>query len=125
MTDRDRLMLGTCEALEQQAPVWEPGTQHGYHATTFGWLVGEVVRRVSGKSVGAFVRDELAGPLGLDLTRRKFGLVPRIENSDLTKANPPTIQRWHRWLACRLVRSDSPKRICNYRGQRNTVFGSG
>jgi CubicO group peptidase (beta-lactamase class C family) len=55
------------EALEQQAPVWEPGTQHGYHATTFGWLVGEVVRRVSGKSVGAFVRDELAGPLGLDL----------------------------------------------------------
>lgn len=47
------------------------------------------------------VDDELLmiqGPLGLDLTRRKYGLVPRIENSDLTKANPPTIQRWHRWL---------------------------
>jgi len=55
------------EALEQQAPVWEPGTQHGYHATTFGWLVGEVVRRVSGKRVGEFVRSELAEPLGLDL----------------------------------------------------------
>jgi len=55
------------EALENQAPVWEPGTQHGYHATTFGWLVGEVVRRVSGKSIGTFVRDELSGPLGLDL----------------------------------------------------------
>jgi CubicO group peptidase (beta-lactamase class C family) len=55
------------EALENQAPIWEPGTQHGYHATTFGWLVGEVVRRVSGKRIGDFVRDELAGPLGLDL----------------------------------------------------------
>jgi CubicO group peptidase (beta-lactamase class C family) len=55
------------EALERQAPAWEPGSQHGYHATTFGWLVGEVVRRVSGRSVGAFVRDELSEPLGLDL----------------------------------------------------------
>ncbi|MHB1854444.1 MAG: serine hydrolase domain-containing protein, partial [Acidimicrobiales bacterium] len=36
------------EALEQQAPVWEPGSQQGYHAVTFGWLVGEVVRRVAG-----------------------------------------------------------------------------
>lgn len=55
------------EAIEQQAPAWEPGTQHGYHATTFGWLVGEVVRRVSGKRVSEFVRDELSDPLGLDL----------------------------------------------------------
>lgn len=55
------------EALEQQAPIWEPGSQHGYHATTFGWLVGEVVRRVSGKPIGRFVQDELATPLGLDL----------------------------------------------------------
>jgi len=54
-------------ALEVQAPVWEPGSQHGYHATTFGWLVGEVIRRVDGRSVGAFVREELAEPLGLDL----------------------------------------------------------
>jgi len=52
--------------LAAQTPWWEPGTQHGYHAFTFGWLVGEVVRRVSGKSVGAFLRDELAAPLGLD-----------------------------------------------------------
>lgn len=55
------------DALEKQAPAWEPGTQHGYHAVSFGWLVGEVIRRVSGKSVGAFIRDELAEPLGLDL----------------------------------------------------------
>jgi CubicO group peptidase (beta-lactamase class C family) len=55
------------EALAAQEPVWEPGTGHGYHAVTYGWLVGEVIRRVSGRSVGRFVADELAGPLGLDL----------------------------------------------------------
>ena len=54
------------KALAAQQPVWEPGTAHGYHAGTYGWLVGEVVRRISGKSVGTFFADEVAGPLGLD-----------------------------------------------------------
>ncbi len=53
-------------ALEAQAPVWEPGTAHGYHATTYGWLVGEVVRRITGKSIGTYFADEIAGPLGLE-----------------------------------------------------------
>ena len=53
-------------ALEVQAPAWEPGTAHGYHATTFGWLVGEVVRRISGKSLGTFFHDEIARPLDLE-----------------------------------------------------------
>jgi CubicO group peptidase (beta-lactamase class C family) len=53
-------------ALERQAPSWPPGTAHGYHATTYGWLVGEVVRRVSGKSVGTYLRNEIAGPLDAD-----------------------------------------------------------
>lgn len=53
-------------ALESQAPVWEPGLDHGYHATTFGWLVGEVVRRVAGASLGTTFRREVAEPLGLD-----------------------------------------------------------
>lgn len=52
-------------ALEQQAPVWEPGTQHGYHAVTYGYLVGEVVRRITGRSIGTYFRDEIATPLGL------------------------------------------------------------
>ena len=51
-----------CAALAAQAPWWEPGTAHGYHAMTFGWLVGEVVRRITGKSVGRYFRDEIAGP---------------------------------------------------------------
>jgi len=50
--------------LEKQAPFWTPGSMHGYHAFTFGWLVGEVVRRVSGKSLGTFFREEVAEPLG-------------------------------------------------------------
>ena len=53
-------------ALAASPPVWEPGTAHGYHALTYGWLVGEVVRRVSGRSLGTFFADEIAGPLGLD-----------------------------------------------------------
>jgi CubicO group peptidase (beta-lactamase class C family) len=57
---------GMIHALERQEPWWKPGSQHGYHALTFGWLVGEVVRRVSGKSLGTFFREEVAGPLGLD-----------------------------------------------------------
>jgi CubicO group peptidase (beta-lactamase class C family) len=58
---------GMVAALEAERPVWEPGSRHGYHAFTFGWLVGEVVRRVSGRSLGQFVRAEIAEPLGLDL----------------------------------------------------------
>lgn len=54
------------DALAAQAPLWEPGTGHGYHMRTYGWIVGEVVRRVTGRGLGAFVADELAGPLGLD-----------------------------------------------------------
>jgi CubicO group peptidase (beta-lactamase class C family) len=53
-------------ALEAQTPVWEPGTQHGYHAVTYGYLVGEVVRRVAGRTIGTYLRDEIAEPLGLD-----------------------------------------------------------
>ena len=53
-------------ALEAQAPVWEPGTAHGYHAVTYGYLVGEVVRRITGRTLGTFFAEEIAGPLGLD-----------------------------------------------------------
>jgi CubicO group peptidase (beta-lactamase class C family) len=53
-------------ALERQAPAWEPGSAHGYHAVTYGYLVGEVVRRISGRSIGTYFRDEIADPLGLD-----------------------------------------------------------
>ena len=53
-------------ALERQAPAWEPGTAHGYHAVTFGNLVGEVVGRVTGESIGTYFRELAGDPLGLD-----------------------------------------------------------
>ena len=49
------------------APDWPIGTAHGYHALTYGWLVGELIRRVDGRGPGRFVAEEIAGPLGLDL----------------------------------------------------------
>jgi CubicO group peptidase (beta-lactamase class C family) len=54
------------DALAAQEPFWEPGTAHGYHALTYGYLVGEVVRRISGRSLGTFFAEEVAGPLGLE-----------------------------------------------------------
>ena len=52
------------EALAAQPPVWEPGTRHGYHMLTYGWLVGEIVRRVSGESIGAFFAREFRSRSG-------------------------------------------------------------
>ncbi|MEO8557964.1 MAG: serine hydrolase domain-containing protein, partial [Rhodospirillales bacterium] len=54
------------QLLENQAPFWQPGIRNGYHGLTFGWTVGEIVRRVSGKSLGSFFQDEIVEPLGLD-----------------------------------------------------------
>jgi CubicO group peptidase (beta-lactamase class C family) len=54
-------------ALAAQAPWWEPGTAHGYHGVTYGHLIGEVLRRVTGRTCGALVHDELATPLGIEL----------------------------------------------------------
>ena len=53
-------------ALERAEPAYEPGSRYGYHALTYGWLAGELVRRVSGQPFAQFVSEELAGPLGLD-----------------------------------------------------------
>ncbi len=64
------------KALARQAPSWPPGTAHGYHATTYGWLVGEVVRRITGVSVGTYLHREIAGPLGADFF---IGLPPAEE----------------------------------------------
>ncbi|MGW0842254.1 serine hydrolase domain-containing protein [Streptomyces sp. NPDC002787] len=58
----------TVKRLAAQEPWWEPGTRSGYHAMTFGFLVGEVVRRVSGLLPGAFLAREVTGPLGIDFT---------------------------------------------------------
>ena len=59
------------EALAQQRPFREPGTTQGYHALTYGWLVGELIRRIDGRSVGQYFHEEIAEPFNLDF---KIGL---------------------------------------------------
>ena len=54
-------------ALEKQRPLWPPGTAHGYHARTFGFLLDELVRRIDSRSIGAYWREVFAEPLGLDI----------------------------------------------------------
>lgn len=70
--DRDR----STAMLAAQAPWWEPGTATGYHALTHGHLIGEVVRRVTGKPLKQFVAEEIAGPLGADF---QIGALPEDE----------------------------------------------
>ncbi len=74
-------------ALEAQPPLWEPGTEHVYHAVTYGFLVGEVVRRISGKSLGTFFAEEVAAPLGLStwigLPEEHEPRLARIDNAPL------------------------------------------
>jgi CubicO group peptidase (beta-lactamase class C family) len=55
------------EALAAQRPLWEPNSAHGYHVGTYGWLAGEVIRRITGVSVGTFIAERISRPLGLDL----------------------------------------------------------
>jgi CubicO group peptidase (beta-lactamase class C family) len=75
-------------ALEGQEPWWQPGTRHGYHALTIGWLVGEVIRRITGKGLGTYFRTEIAEPLGLDA---HIGLDAKHDArvSDLLPSGPP------------------------------------
>ncbi|WP_437997599.1 serine hydrolase domain-containing protein [Sorangium sp. So ce185] len=73
-------------ALAAEAPFWEPGARHGYHAVTFGFLVGEVIRRASGRRVGAFLREAVAGPLDLD-----FRIGTGAEHDGRIAEVPPTI----------------------------------
>ena len=56
-----------CNLLSQQAPYWEPGSKVGYHGMTFGWAVGELIRRITGKSVGTNIQEIISQPLGVDL----------------------------------------------------------
>jgi CubicO group peptidase (beta-lactamase class C family) len=71
-------------AVAAQAPVWEPGTDHGYHAQTYSWLTGELLRRITGRPVGAWLADEIAGPVGADLW---LGL-PESEHARVGRVGP-------------------------------------
>ena len=83
--------------LAAQAPWWEIGSQSGYHAITQGYLIGEVIRRISGKSIGQFFREEIAGPLGADFhIGMDDSVFPRVAemipaSAPATEAAPPAM----------------------------------
>jgi len=74
------------ERLAQQKPFWEPGTLASYHAMTYGFLAGELIRRVSGKDPGTFIRDEITRPLGADF----FIGLPESEEPRVAEMIPST-----------------------------------
>ncbi|MCQ9183583.1 beta-lactamase family protein [Streptomyces sp. IBSBF 2953] len=78
----------TTARLAATEPWWEPGTRSGYHALTFGFLVGEVVRRVSGLLPGAFLEREVTGPLGVDFT---IGLAEKEAGRAAELVHPPAV----------------------------------
>ena len=91
--DHDRI----CACLAGQSPLWPVGHAHGYHAVTFGFLVGELVRRVTGRTLGRFLAEHIAGPLGADVhiglgaehdarvahVTRPLGIAPPVGQPDL------------------------------------------
>ena len=85
--DLDDVLASTpvVDALAAQRPLWEPGTAHGYHTYTFGWLAGEVIRRLSGVSAGKFIAERIVKPLQLDFW---IGL-PEALNVRVAPAIPP------------------------------------
>jgi CubicO group peptidase (beta-lactamase class C family) len=87
-------------ALEDQRPLWEPGTAHAYHANTYGWLVGEVIARITGRSPGTYFRETFARPLSLhtwigmplgaqqDVARTEASVTP-TQNRSQTSSDVP------------------------------------
>ncbi|PAV59315.1 hypothetical protein WR25_15656 isoform B [Diploscapter pachys] len=81
------------EILAKQKPNWEPGTKHGYHAITYGWIVDQIVRRVDPKqrSIGAFFKEEVAQKYGIDF---HIGLPPSEEHTVSRLSLPPLTHRF-------------------------------
>ncbi|MFE2041789.1 serine hydrolase domain-containing protein [Streptomyces sp. NPDC059477] len=79
-------------AVAAQAPEWEPGTDHGYHAQTYSWLTAELVRRVTGRTVGEWIAREIAGPAGADfwlgLPDAEAARVGRVGRGETPDAGP-------------------------------------
>lgn len=78
------------DLLAAQAPLWEPGTQAGYHAVTWGYLAGELIRRVTGLTPGQFIREDISTPLGLDF---HLGLNPNLHGRCADIIGPNHIPR--------------------------------
>ncbi|MCZ1000396.1 serine hydrolase [Streptomyces mirabilis] len=104
----------TAESIAAQTPLWEPGTDHGYHPHTFGWMLSELVRRVTGgRGVGEFIATEIAAPLGLDLWvglpgPRPTGWAARAESMRPSRRAPCAPARSGRWPRPTTTRTRRP-----------------
>jgi CubicO group peptidase (beta-lactamase class C family) len=79
-----------CEQLALAEPWWEPGTAQGYHLSSFGFILGEVFRRVTGRTIGHYLRTEIAEPLGADI---HIGLPPAEQARCADRVNKPTARQ--------------------------------
>jgi CubicO group peptidase (beta-lactamase class C family) len=89
-----------CAAIADLTPLWEPGSRTQYHGMTFGWILGEVLRRVDGRTVREFVRQEIAGPIGatdlnIGITAADEGRVARLRAAP-GSSTTISADRWNR-----------------------------
>ncbi|MGI8858017.1 MAG: serine hydrolase domain-containing protein, partial [Thermomicrobiales bacterium] len=82
---------GMCRDIAALTPVWEPGTRMGYHAGTFGWILGEVARRADGRPIDRIVAEDVCRPLGI--TSLFFGIPDAVEPRVATLENDVSIDR--------------------------------
>ncbi len=80
-----------CRATAEMTPLWEPGTRTGYHPLTFGWILGEVLRRVDGRPIDQFLQDEICRPLRID--GLYFGVPGELEQRVATLENAHTVSQ--------------------------------
>ena len=96
-----------CSELAKQKPFWEPGTAHGYHAITYGHLIGELLRRVTGQTLGQYFDENIAKPLNLDfwigLPEEQFHRV-----TDIQPSKPGLLQKIFTPLLMKLPRGIAP-----------------
>jgi CubicO group peptidase (beta-lactamase class C family) len=93
------------DALEQQEPAWVPGEKHGYHSSTAGYLLGELVRRVDGRPIDRFLREEVTGPLRADYgygaswaaADRVADIIPNPESHTFVQTRDPSTKLGRAW----------------------------
>jgi CubicO group peptidase (beta-lactamase class C family) len=101
-------------ALAAQAPWWKPGRGHGYHVNTQGFLIGEVVRRVTGQSIGTYLRESLAGPAGIDF---HIGLGPEHDERCADFLPPPPMPEREDLSGLALMRLNAYRNPANFSGR--------
>ncbi|WP_233219712.1 serine hydrolase [Micromonospora sp. RP3T] len=94
-----------CDLLADATPLWAPGERLAYHAWTWGWLLGEVVRRVTGRPVSQVLAEEVAGPLGV--TRELFLGVPDAELPRLARLEDAGLSALMTWAGAHLPHFDA------------------